>query len=150
MKYDPFKHHRHSIRLQGYDYTQSGAYFVTMCAQNRECLFGEIVDGEMRLNDAGQMVARWWDEVPCKFSSVEMDNFVIMPNHFHGIAVITGIEQGAHTGAPLHDRDAYVGADLRVRPGLGQIMQWFKTMTTNEYIRSVEQNDWRPFAGKLW
>jgi hypothetical protein len=60
MKYDPEKHHRHSIRLKEYDYTQVGAYFVTICTWGRECLFGEIVDGEMRLNECGEIVAQTW------------------------------------------------------------------------------------------
>jgi hypothetical protein len=60
MPYDPSKHHRQSIRLKGYEYAQAGAYFVTLCAQNRECLFGEIVAGEMHLNAAGEMLVRWW------------------------------------------------------------------------------------------
>jgi len=66
MGYDPEKHHRRSIRLKEYDYAQPGAYFVTICTQNRECLYGEIVDGEMRLNDAGRMVRFWWGQLPEK------------------------------------------------------------------------------------
>jgi hypothetical protein len=61
MKYIPGAHHRRSIRLQGYDYSQAGAYFVTICTQNRDCSFGDIVNGEMRLNDAGRIVADEWN-----------------------------------------------------------------------------------------
>ena len=63
MRFDPKRHNRRSIRLKGYDYTQTGAYFVTVCTQERGCLFGEIVDGEMGLNDAGRMVQMVWEEV---------------------------------------------------------------------------------------
>src|SRR2546426_9828579 len=84
------EHSRRPIRLQGYDYSQGGAYFVTICVQNRECLLGDIVDDEMRLNDAGRMVERWWAELGNKFPSVETDEYVVMPNHFHGIIVIVG------------------------------------------------------------
>ncbi len=122
--------HRRSIRLRDHDYSQVGAYFVTICVQHRECLFGDIVDDEMRLNDAGRMVERWWGELGNKFPSVEPAEYVVMPNHFHGIIVI-------------------VGADLCVRP-IPEIVQWFKTMTTNEYIREVKQQGWVPLPGQLW
>ena len=84
------KHNRRSIRLQGFDYSQAGAYFVTICAQNRECLFGEIVDGEMWLNDAGRVVQKCWDDILVHFPYVEMDECVVMPNHVHGIIAIVG------------------------------------------------------------
>jgi putative transposase len=139
-------HHRRSIRLKDYDYSQAGAYFVTICTKDRECLFGEIKGVEERLNDAGSMVERWWQKIPYKFSSIDIDRYIIMPNHFHGIITIlwedpcgcpdvkcnrTG--EGAHTGAPLQ-----------------KIIQWFKTMTTNEYINGVEKHNWPRFNGKLW
>jgi putative transposase len=145
MRYDPNRHHRRSIRLKGYDYAQPGAYFVTICVQDRECLLGTIADGEMRLNDAGRMVQSWWDRLPEKYPTVETDGFVIMPNHIHGIIVIAESDD--------------VGANPRVRPDeqthgsaptLGEIVQWFKTMTTNAYIRGVKQDGWKPFPGKLW
>jgi len=89
MKYDPDKHHRRSIRLKGYDYSSTGAYFVTICTQNRACLFGEIWDGVMHLNDAGKMIDRVWHELPHRFLSVELDAFIVMPNHIHGIIRLT-------------------------------------------------------------
>ena len=88
MRFDPERHHRRSIRLKGYDYRKSGAYFVTICTQNRECLFGEIVDGQMILNDVGRMVQSLWDELPRHFPNVELDAFGAMPNHVHGIIMI--------------------------------------------------------------
>lgn len=90
MKYSPDIHHRRSVRLRGYDYSQAGAYFVTICTQNRECLFGDIVDREMRLNDAGEMVQMVWDEIPANYPGVNIDQIVIMPNHIHGIVVTVG------------------------------------------------------------
>ena len=75
--------------MRGYDYSQPGAYFVTICTyQGRECVFGEIVDGEMHLNPAGQMIATVWGDLPVRFPFVQMDAFVVMPNHLHGIIVI--------------------------------------------------------------
>ena len=82
MAFDPDRHHRRSIRLKGYDYTQVGAYFVTVVTQGRECLFGEIADGEMELNDAGRMVERWWAKLTEKFPSAKTDEFIVMPNPF--------------------------------------------------------------------
>ena len=88
MKYDPDIHHRRSIRLKGYDYSQAGAYFVTICTQNRECLFGEILDGEMALNDAGRMIKTIWHELPEHYPGVGIDAFQVMPNHMHGIVIV--------------------------------------------------------------
>ena len=89
MKYDPDRHHRRSLRLPGFDYAQPGAYFVTICTQNRVCLLGEIVDGQMRQNAAGEMVHSVWQEMPRFYPGVETDQFVVMPNHIHGIIVLT-------------------------------------------------------------
>jgi len=89
MTYDPEKHHRRSIRLKGYDYTQPGAYFITICTHGRACLFGEIIDGEMNLNEARQIVVQTWQDLPNHVSNVQLDAFVVMPNHVHGIIIIT-------------------------------------------------------------
>ena len=86
--FDLNRHHRHSMRLQGFDYTQEGAYFVTVCIQDRACLFGDISDGKMILNEAGLMAERHWHDIPTHFPHIELDEFVIMPNHVHGIIVI--------------------------------------------------------------
>jgi hypothetical protein len=75
---------RRSLRLRGYDYSQAGAYFVTVCVENRTCLFGGIVDGEMRLNDAGRIVADEWMKSGAIRNEIELDEWVVMPNHFHG------------------------------------------------------------------
>ena len=90
MIYKPEIHHRRSIRLQGYDYSQAGAYFLTLCTWNRECLLGEIVEGEMRLNPLGRIVEGQWNAIPKRFPTVELDEFTIMPNHLHGILTIVG------------------------------------------------------------
>ena len=89
MSYDPEQCHRRSIRLTGYDYSQTGSYFVTVCTQHKRCLFGEVVDGEMRLNDVGLMVQRAWDELPNHYADIKLDTFIVMPNHVHGIIGLT-------------------------------------------------------------
>jgi len=150
MKYAPEKHHRRSIRLKDYDYSQSGAYFITICTQKRECLFGEIVDGEMRLNDAGQMVQTKWDELPKYYTGIDIDEFVIMPNHFHGIILIHDV--GAGPRACPDKGQTGLGQPRGVAPtmSLPDVVHRFKSLTTTRYRQGVTQNGWPPFPGKLW
>ena len=100
---DPQNHHRRSIRLKGYDYSQAGAYFVTICVQNRECLFCEIVDGQMQLNDAGKIVQEEWLRTGEIRPNVELDAFMVMPNHFHGIIVMHQDCRGTLQRAPTQN-----------------------------------------------
>jgi REP element-mobilizing transposase RayT len=124
---------RRSIRLPGYDYSAPGAYFVTVCAQDRLCLFGEIVDGQMVPSAAGVMIEKWFLELQNKHGDVRCVAYVVMPNHVHAVILVVD-----------------VGADLRVRPALPGIVQWFKTMTTNEYLRGVKTLRWPPIRARLW
>lgn len=170
MGYDPEIHHRRSIRLKGYDYATEGAYFVTLCVQGRECLLGEVAGGKVTPNGAGEMINEWWQKLPTKFPNTRLDQYSIMPNHFHGIIrIVVGADpcvrpdfesnqrvrpdfesdpnnhrghmrQGGHG----KDQGGHMGPPLRV------IVQWFKTMTTNAYIRAVSTHAWTPFAGRLW
>ena len=82
------KRKRRSIRLQGYDYSQAGAYYITMCTRNRECLFGNVIDGQIQLNEVGRIVQTVWNGLPQFYEGVELDAFVVMPNHVHGVIVI--------------------------------------------------------------
>ena len=84
----PTVHHRRSIRLKGYDYAQAGAYFITLCAHGRLPPFGEIVNGEMQLNEYGRIAHEQWQQIPARFEQIELSAFVIMPNHIHGIIII--------------------------------------------------------------
>src|SRR5438067_10158847 len=81
--------HRMTARLQGYDYARAGAYIVTICAEHRRCIFGEIVNDVMRMNEFGRVAGACWNEIPRHFPKVELDAFVVMPNHVHGIIIIT-------------------------------------------------------------
>jgi len=116
MRFHPERHHRRSIRLKGYDYRQAGAYFVTVCTQDRSFLFGEMVHGEMRLNDAGKMVYDVWNDLPAFYPGVQTDAFIVMPNRIHGIIILVGADpvsaQGNHRGLPLHwgCRMLYIGS----------------------------------------
>jgi len=100
------KNHRRSIRLKGYDYTQAGAYFVTICTKDRACLFGDVADGVMRLNQMGHIVRQCWLAIPDHFPHVLLDEFVVMPNHVHGILVIMPTHDvGATHASPLQNDD---------------------------------------------
>ena len=88
MNFNSDIHHRSSIRLKGYDYSQEGMYFVTICARDRECMFGKVVEGEMRLNEVGKVICGVWETLPKRFPNTHVDFFVVMPNHIHGIIVI--------------------------------------------------------------
>ncbi|MBI5945544.1 MAG: transposase [Chloroflexi bacterium] len=88
MKFDPQKHHRRSIRLKEYDYTQAGGYFITIAAFQREHLFGEIKNDEMQLSKFGLVAKQQWEKLPKRFPNIELGAFVIMPNHIHGIIQI--------------------------------------------------------------
>ncbi len=148
--------HRRSIRLQCYDYAQAGAYFVTVCTQNRECMFGHIVGAapcgrpQMALNDAGRMVQQVWDEIPTNYSGIETDEFVIMPNHIHGIIVIVGAGPCACPGDGRPRGAAPTGDRRNAALSLPDVIHRFKTMSTKRYVDGVKQNGWRPFPGKLW
>jgi putative transposase len=168
MTYNPAKHHRRSIRLKGHDYSQPGAYFITICTQNRQWLFGEIIGGKMVLNDAGKMIEKWYFEIENKFSVIKCTDHVTMPNHFHCIIEIpippVGMALCGHpnpespNGHPnpgdasdaRANPDAHIGASLRERASIFEIMDWFKTMTTNEYIRGVKSGNWQRFEKRVW
>ena len=141
MKYDPDKHRRRSIRLKNYDYTQVGAYFVTICTSNRECLFGEIVDGEMRLNEWGEVVAQTWRWLTQQYWYVELDEWVVMPNHLHGIITIGDKVETCRGGS----RTAPT-TDTIKRKSLGRLIGAFKTVSTkriNKIRRDPNASIWQ-------
>ncbi|OAV75641.1 Transposase [Bacteroidales bacterium Barb7] len=165
MKYNSSIHHRRSIRLKGYDYSQAGLYFVTICVENRECLLGEILDDEMILNDAGKMVETEWLNLRNRYPNVELHEFITMPNHFHGILEITATVGASLVDAP-NNREKR--ATTRVAPTvpttpttittgttihdktIGDMMDAFKSITTVKYIHGVKNMRWQPFNGKIW
>jgi len=153
MPYKPNKHHRRSIRLKGYDYSRAGLYFITICTHHRLCLFGNIENGKMILNDAGRMVQKEWLKLPKRFSNIQLHEYVVMPNHFHSILEIT-------VGATLvvAQNDGVVHRDERGQPQgiaptkpktIGDMVGAFQSIVTVEYIRGVKQLGWQPFNGKL-
>ncbi len=88
MIYNPDIHHTRAIRLKGYDYSQAGLYFITICTQNRLCLFGRIKNGEMVLNEYGKIIKTSWERLQQKYEHIDPSEFVVMPNHLHGIIVL--------------------------------------------------------------
>ena len=120
------------LRLRGFDYAAPSTVFVTLCTQHRACLFGEIIDGTMHLSRAGVVTESWWYTIPARFPSVMVDAMVVMPNHMHGVL---------HIGT---------GPGLENSPSLGDVMQWFKTRTTYDYILGVKTEGRPRFPGRLW
>jgi REP element-mobilizing transposase RayT len=157
MKYNREIHHRHSIRLEAFDYSSPGYYFITICSQNRESLYGNISQDSMVLNDSGEMIKAQWTNLTQRFSHICLDRFVIMPNHFHGIIHITG-------GPPFHaisdylknrvhiinDPDLYEPPHGTAEKTISRIIQAFKSITTVHYCQSVHQHHWPPFNKHLW
>lgn len=99
MGFDPERYHRRSVRLRGYDYATPGAYFVTVCAIGRTCLFADDSEEGIVLNAFGDIAERIWRDLPAHFPNIELDAFVVMPNHVHGIVFIT---ERARRAVPLH------------------------------------------------
>ncbi|HEX9756891.1 MAG TPA: transposase [Nitrospiria bacterium] len=128
MKYNPDIHQRHSIRLKGFDYSQAGAYFVTICVRNRECLFGNMVDGKVQMNDVGRVVQTVWEELPKRYPGVGTDASIVMPNHVHGIVVFTD-----HVGAGLALSNQNITPNKQgaasSAPTLGDIIRAFKSLS---------------------
>jgi len=129
------RHHHRSIRLKGHDYAQTGAYFITICAQDRVCLFGEVVDGEMRLNEAGKIVHATWEGLPNHYANVVLDSFVVMPNHLHGIVMLhdpnvgVGFKPAPTETAPTICKSPDNATPLPKRYGLPEIVRGFKTFS---------------------
>jgi putative transposase len=154
MPYNPNKHHRKSIRLKGYDYSQVGLYYITICVQNMACLFGNIIHGEMILCDAGHMVENEWLKMPERFPNVHLHEYVIMPNHFHAIMEIavgaTLVVAPNDVVAPNETWQPQGIAPTGTPKTVGDMVGAYQSIVTVEYIRGVNQLGWPRFNGKLW
>ena len=135
MNHNPEVNQRRSIRLRGYDYSQPGSYFVTVCTKGRESLFGNVIDEEVALNFAGRVVQEEWSYTEIVHPEVQVDEFVIMPNHIHGIITIREPEGlvGGHGRAPLP-----CGNSIFQRPprSLGSLISGFKSAATKRINQS--------------
>ncbi len=131
MNFDPSIHHRKSIRLPGYDYSQPGAYFITICTHQQKHRFGKITNGEMFQNPLGQIAASRWATLPDRFQNIELGQFVVMPNHIHGILILR------------ENRAATMAA-----PTVGELVGSYKSLVMHDailYYQSLQQK-----IGLLW
>jgi putative transposase len=139
------------LRLPGYDYAQPGAYFVTAVVLDRACLFGTVSNCNVVLNDLGNMVQFHWEALSGRFPSVSLDVFIVMPNHLHGILVITGDSQ--RRGPDAGPRGAVEELDTRPgvhRPALSAVVGAFKSLTSRAYARGSWSRDISSADGRLW
>lgn len=147
---EPFVTNRHSVRVRGYNYANPGFYFVTICTQNMHKCLSEVVDGQIQLSEFGVIVKYWWDRIENKFPNVKCREMAIMPNHFHCVIELVGADpcvrppedpcvrpsedqMGGHMGPPLHE-----------------VVQWFKTMSTNNIIRHIKERGYQRFDKRFW
>lgn len=166
---------RKILRLPHYDYAQTGAYFITIVTNKRACLFGKIINGEMMLNDAGQMIDSVCLEFPQFIPTVTMEPYVIMPNHFHAIVVIgndsiradlrgcaknlDGCIKGKpkvvaitkdNIGRPRRVAPTNENENITSRVSLSNVVGRYKSLTTRRYIDGVENHNWPRFETRLW
>ncbi|KAA6350485.1 hypothetical protein EZS27_002092 [termite gut metagenome] len=135
MPYNPIFHHRRSIRLKGYDYSQAGLYFVTICCQDKICRFGKIEKGEMVLNESGQIAYNKWVMLPERYSYVTLDVFQIMPNHIHGIIALNATAVGATLAVALNNGMNIANrATARVAPTIGNMVGAYKLSIMNKCL----------------
>ncbi len=121
------QHSRHSLRLKNFDYSQAGMYFITIFSQGKLCLFGQVINNKMELNEAGEMLVEEWSLLSERFTGVVLHDFVVMPNHFHAILEF-----------------------IEVHHSLGEIVGAFKSLSSNKYIFGVKVKGWPQFNSKLW
>ena len=176
MGYDQNIHHRRSIRLKGYDYSQAGLYFVTICIKDKKCLLGNIAGStlagaEMELNDFGKIAFQEWEKLPLRFTNMELDVFQIMPNHVHGIIMLVGGSTNepnvGMVGAPLAgaqnnpvasdnikhpsgtNRAGASSAPTLFKP-VGDIVGAYKSLVANNCLEIYKQKHPGKIMGKLW
>jgi len=137
------KTRRNTNRIPQHDYSTPGQYFLTICVEGRQQILGAVENDEMILNDAGKIVDFWWREIGNHFTGIELDQYIIMPNHIHGIINIVGVDRCVD---PLNHN----GRTHRSAPTISTIIQWFKTMTTNKYMQNVRNNNWQSLDKRLW
>lgn len=157
-------HDRKSIRLKGYDYTRSGAYFITICTHQMQCLFGEIRNGRMILNEFGTIAHEQWLQLPLRFPSVTLDEFIVMPNHIHGILVLHKPEtdptitvRATLAVAPKTDPSlggTSLGATARFAPPdavtVGNVVGAYKSLVATQCLNYVKTHEPETQLGKLW
>lgn len=178
MPYNPNIHHRRSIRLRGYDYSQGGAYFITICAQDRRHIFGHVENKVMVLNEFGQIAQQEWEKLPERWPHIELGAFQVMPNHIHGIIIIrvgaplagaltddraddlTDARADTPDGPiPLNSDGVHCGKGAPARgaptewskkPTVGQIVGAYKSCVTIQSLKIIQIHHPEMILGKLW
>lgn len=175
MNCEPHRHHRRSIRLKGYDYSQAGAYFITICCHSKISRFGKIVgaglapallppaqnddmiNGQphgiaptMQLNEYGQIAYDEWAKLPERYPNFELDVFQIMPNHMHGIIVLTDVRAGLAPAQipPAQIDDMQKGRPQGHAPTVGNIVGAYKSLVANGCLTIFKKNNEK--MGKFW
>ena len=163
MIYDPKKHHRRSIRLKGYDYSKPGMYYVTIVTHNHKCFFGKIENGKMILNEYGEIAQQCWTEITRRFPNIEIDEYIIMPDHIHAIIKITNPPVGTTLAVVPDKTDGAVVPDKIINnfgtytdtnitdtkpPSLGDIVGAYKSIVSNKCLLVFKQKN--QYMGKLW
>jgi putative transposase len=153
MRYDPIRHDRRSMRLGGYDYSEPGEYYVTLCVQDRVRAFGEVENGAMLLSDIGEIASSCWMEIPHHFLNVLLDEFVIMPDHMHGILILTRkdqvgvqyIEPRQENIEPQQDETLHINQYQKIIPGsLSSIVRCYKAaVTRNCHRQGIQGFQWQ-------
>lgn len=178
MTYNPDIHQRKSIRLKNYDYSKEGLYFITICTENKEKLFGEIVNNNITLNNAGQMIEKIWFEIPKFYKGFKLHEFIVMPNHIHGIIeIIEKVGDDSHISPIIINNNSHISPDStasltgkiqrthnvsnqqgeyrdsplpRKQISISELIQRFKILTTNNYIKMVKNNELPSFNKRVW
>jgi putative transposase len=135
--FDPTQRNRKSTRLKNYDYSTPGYYFVTICTQNRQCWLGEVQNSQMKLNSNGRIVEEAWRNLPSHFPTVQLDQYILMPNHLHGILVV-----GATFMAPKTKAKTPTQGVINHVPTFGEIIRRFKAVSS----RAIHKKDGPAFS----
>lgn len=141
--------HRKKLRIPDFDYSQPGAYYVSIVTQGRRKLFGQIVDGEMVLNDIGKMVKEVIDQIPDHYPGINVELFVVMPNHIHALLIISEVVAGPRA---CQSNDGKLrGVDpTKKQLSLAEIVHRIKSLTTHQYMIGVRDKGWSRFEKRLW
>lgn len=154
LKYNPNIHHRRSIRFKGYDYAQKGFYFITICCQDRICRFGNIVNGQMILNEYGQIAFDEWVKLSVRFANFELDVFQIMPNHMHGIIKLNDATAGVTSAQHVSERTGFTPAQHKRQPQgiasttVSDIVGAYKSLVVHGCLDIYKSKN--ETMGKLW
>lgn len=152
MIFNPDIAKRKSIRLKNYDYSQPGLYFITISIKDKLCLFWKIQQDILTLFDSGKMIEKYWLNLEKQYNCIVLHEYVVMPNHFHGIIEIVQwwVDEKLSSDRVNTRFTPTWWKFIYNKTSISSIIQWFKSKTTLEYIKNVKNNNWTCFNKKLW